>query len=90
MALVEFSSIFDGCSLCISKIILVNSQISHDSFHKLATVMRKQSHGGSGQQARSVIDGLAADVVTLALAYDVDQIAGRGFIALNFCSSDRI
>ena len=32
------------------------------------------SHGGSGKQARSVIDGLAADVVTLALAYDVDAI----------------
>jgi sulfate transport system substrate-binding protein len=35
----------------------------------------RQSHGGSGKQARSVIDGLEADVVTLALAYDVDQIA---------------
>jgi len=39
------------------------------------------SHGGSGQQARSVIDGLAADVVTLALAYDIDAIAERGLIA---------
>ncbi|WP_431283047.1 sulfate ABC transporter substrate-binding protein [Humitalea sp. 24SJ18S-53] len=39
------------------------------------------SHGGSGRQARSVIDGLAADVVTLALAYDIDEIAERGFIA---------
>src|SRR5687768_14191733 len=37
-----------------------------------------QSHGGSGKQARSVIDGLAADVVTLALAGDVDAIASRG------------
>ena len=41
----------------------------------------KQSHGGSGKQARAVIDGLAADVVTLALAYDVDEIANRGLIA---------
>jgi len=41
----------------------------------------KQSHGGSGKQARSVIDGLAADVVTLALAYDIDEIAERGIIA---------
>jgi sulfate/thiosulfate-binding protein len=41
----------------------------------------KQSHGGSGKQARSVIDGLAADVVTLALAYDVDAIADTGLIA---------
>jgi sulfate transport system substrate-binding protein len=38
------------------------------------TVTVKQSHGGSGKQARSVIDGLEADVVTLALAYDVDAI----------------
>lgn len=38
----------------------------------------QQSHGGSGKQARSVIDGLAADVVTLALAYDIDMIAQRG------------
>lgn len=38
----------------------------------------KQSHGGSGRQARSVIDGLDADVVTLALAYDIDEIATRG------------
>jgi sulfate/thiosulfate-binding protein len=38
----------------------------------------KQSHGGSGSQARAVIDGLAADVVTLALAYDVDSIQRKG------------
>ena len=37
-----------------------------------------QSHGGSGKQARSVIDGLAADVVTLALAADIDAIASQG------------
>ena len=41
----------------------------------------KQSHGGSGKQGRAVIDGLAADVVTLALAYDIDAIAERGLIA---------
>ena len=45
------------------------------------TIEIKQSHGGSGRQARSVIDGLAADVVTLALAYDIDEIAERGLIA---------
>lgn len=39
-----------------------------------------QSHGGSGKQARSVIDGLQADVVTLALAYDIDAIAKAGLI----------
>lgn len=37
-----------------------------------------QSHGGSGKQARSVIEGLKADVVTLALAYDIDVIAEKG------------
>lgn len=41
----------------------------------------KQSHGGSGAQARSVIDGLQADVVTLALAYDIDAIANKGLLA---------
>ncbi len=40
----------------------------------------KQSHGGSGKQARSVIDGLDADVVTLALAADIDEIAERGLL----------
>jgi sulfate transport system substrate-binding protein len=42
------------------------------------TVSVKQSHGGSGKQARSVIDGLEADVVTLALAYDIDALAVQG------------
>jgi sulfate transport system substrate-binding protein len=41
------------------------------------TVTVKQSHGGSGKQARSVIDGIDADVTTLALAYDIDEIAER-------------
>jgi sulfate/thiosulfate-binding protein len=40
----------------------------------------KQSHGGSGKQARTVIDGLEADVVTLALAYDIDAVAERGLV----------
>ena len=40
----------------------------------------KQSHGGSGSQARAVIDGLQADVVTLALAYDIDAMAAKGLI----------
>ncbi len=42
------------------------------------TVTVKQSHGGSGKQARSVIDGIDADIVTLALAYDIDEVAARG------------
>ena len=40
----------------------------------------KQSHGGSGKQARAVIDGLEADVVTLGLAYDIDAVAERGLV----------
>ena len=40
----------------------------------------EQSHGGSGKQARTVVDGLEADVVTLALAYDIDAIAKAGII----------
>ncbi|MDP9199291.1 MAG: sulfate ABC transporter substrate-binding protein [Pseudomonadota bacterium] len=42
------------------------------------TVAIRQSHGGSGKQARTVIDGLQADVVTLALAYDIDALARQG------------
>ncbi|MEP9348293.1 sulfate ABC transporter substrate-binding protein [Xanthobacter sp. KR7-225] len=45
------------------------------------TLKINQSHGGSGKQARAVIDGLEADVVTLALAYDIDAIAEKGLIA---------
>ena len=41
-------------------------------------VVVRQSHGGSGKQARSVIDGLDADVATLALSQDIDAIAERG------------
>ena len=41
------------------------------------TITIQQSHGGSAKQARAVIDGLAADVVTLALAYDIDAIAAK-------------
>jgi sulfate/thiosulfate transport system substrate-binding protein len=40
----------------------------------------EQSHGGSGKQARAVVDGLDADVVTLALAYDIDAIAASGLL----------
>lgn len=42
------------------------------------TVEIQQSHGGSGKQARAIIDGLDADVATLALAYDVDQLYQKG------------
>jgi sulfate/thiosulfate transport system substrate-binding protein len=42
------------------------------------TVIVNQSHGGSGKQARAVIEGLEADIVTLALAYDIDAISAQG------------
>jgi sulfate/thiosulfate-binding protein len=48
------------------------------------TVTVQQSHGGSGKQARSVIDGLEADVVTLGLGYDVEAIQQAGLIAPNW------
>ena len=51
-----------------------------------ADVTIRQSHGGSGAQARAVIDGLAADVVTLALAYDIDAVARAGIIATDWAS----
>jgi sulfate transport system substrate-binding protein len=50
------------------------------------TVTVKASHGGSGKQARSVIDGLEADVVTLALAYDIDAIAQSKQLPANWQS----
>jgi sulfate transport system substrate-binding protein len=43
-------------------------------------VIIKQSHGGSGKQARAVIDGLPADVLTLALAYDIDAVAEKSYL----------
>jgi sulfate/thiosulfate transport system substrate-binding protein len=48
------------------------------------TVEIKSSHGGSGKQARSVIDGLQADIVTLALAYDIDAIADKGLLVADW------
>ncbi len=48
------------------------------------TVNFKQSHGGSGKQARSVVDGLQADVVTLALANDIEEIVKSGQIKANW------
>lgn len=55
---------------------------SHWSEQTSSTIEVRQSHGGSGKQARAVIDGLEADVVTLALAYDIDAIVKHsGLIA---------
>ncbi|MDO8812631.1 MAG: sulfate ABC transporter substrate-binding protein [Gallionella sp.] len=46
-------------------------------------VVVMQSHGGSGKQARAIIDGLGADVATLALAYDVDELAAKAWLIPN-------
>src|SRR5580700_1899183 len=49
------------------------------------TVIVNQSHGGSGKQARAVIEGLEADIVTLALAYDIDAISQKaGLLPANW------
>ena len=61
--------------------VAVNSAFA--KFWKAKTgqdIQFRQSHGGSGSQARAVIDGLEADVVTLALAYDIDAISNSGLI----------
>src|SRR5579875_258148 len=52
-----------------------NALFSADQARRGLTVTVRQSHDGSGKQARAVMDGLEADVVTLALAYDIDAIA---------------
>src|SRR4028118_1207797 len=52
--------------------------VKHWKAKKNQEVTIKQSHGGSGKQARAVVDGLAADVVTLALAGDIDALAEKG------------
>src|SRR5690606_16038810 len=49
-----------------------------DKENQVVTI--KQSHGGSGSQGRSVIDGIQADVLTLALAYDIDMVASAGIL----------
>lgn len=59
----------------------LNAAFSREYRERTGTdVTVRMSHGGSGKQARSVIDGLQADVVTLALAWDVDALADRGFV----------
>src|SRR5579863_3709308 len=65
-----------------------NTAFAHYWLQKTGQRVRvEQSHGGSGTQARSVLDGLAADVVTLALAADIDSIARRsGLLPLDWQS----
>ena len=52
--------------------------------HADDNVTIQMSHGGSGKQARSVVEGLPADIVTLALAYDIDAVADHGLLAKNW------
>ena len=64
--------------------------IAFKKYYKQKTgqnVIINQSHGGSGKQARSVIDGLGADIVSLALAYDIDAIVKAGFIKSNWATN---
>ncbi|MFN7986969.1 MAG: sulfate ABC transporter substrate-binding protein [Thermoanaerobaculia bacterium] len=59
----------------------VNAAFAREYRDRTGTdVTVRMSHGGSGKQARAVIDGQQADVVTLALAYDVDALADRGLV----------
>jgi ABC-type sulfate transport system substrate-binding protein len=66
--------------------LYVNYNAAFAKYWKAKTgqdVRINQSHGGSGKQARSVIDGLSADVVTLALAADIDAVATQGKLCLS-------
>lgn len=58
--------------------------VAHWKKEKGQDIIVNQSHGGSGKQGRAVIDGLEADVVTLALAYDIDEVAQAGLIDANW------
>src|SRR5258708_14448659 len=64
----------------------VNEAFAKEWKAKTGQVVKvKQSHGGSSKQARSVIDGLEADVVTLGLAYDVDSISDKAQLLPSDC-----
>lgn len=89
LALASFLSLAPGFAKDI-KLLNVSYDPTREFYHEYNSAFAKywkektgdvvevqQSHGGSGKQARSVIDGLEADVVTLALAYDIDAIAER-------------
>lgn len=90
--LILFSSLLIDPAFAQKKITLLNVSYDptrelYDEFNKAFAAHWKketgqditvnQSHGGSGKQARAVIDGLEADIVTLALSYDIDSIAER-------------
>src|SRR5262245_45484371 len=82
-----------GCGFAATTLLNVSYDPTRELYHAVneafikdwkaktgETVSIDQAHGGSGKQARAVIDGLQADVVTLALQGDIDQIAKAGLI----------
>lgn len=90
--LVVLFGFWGGLPLAAKEIVILNVSYdsTRELYHEIGTafatswknttgddVRVEQSHGGSGKQARAVIDGLDADVVTLALAYDIDAIAEK-------------
>jgi sulfate/thiosulfate transport system substrate-binding protein len=91
------SALFTTSALADSELLNVSYDPTRELYQQLNEVFAKewqaktgetitiqQSHGGSGKQARAVIDGLEADVVTLALAYDIDAIAKKGLIGTDW------
>ncbi len=97
LAFAAVSALFSTAALADSELLNVSYDPTRELYQELNTAFAKdwqaktgeaitiqQSHGGSGKQARAVIDGLEADVVTLALAYDIDAIAKKGLIAADW------
>ena len=97
LTLAALSVLFTTSALADSELLNVSYDPTRELYQQLNEVFAKQwqaktgetitiqqSHGGSGKQARAVIDGLEADVVTLALAYDIDAIAKRGLLAADW------
>jgi sulfate/thiosulfate transport system substrate-binding protein len=94
LTLAALSALFSSTAYADSELLNVSYDPTRELYQALNDTFAKewqaktgeaitiqQSHGGSGKQARAVIDGLEADVVTLALAYDIDAIAKKGLIA---------
>lgn len=97
LAFAALSALLSTTALADSELLNVSYDPTRELYQELNEVFAKdwqtktgeaitiqQSHGGSGKQARAVIDGLEADVVTLALAYDIDAIAKKGLIAADW------
>jgi sulfate/thiosulfate transport system substrate-binding protein len=97
LAVAALSALFTSSALADTELLNVSYDPTRELYQQLNEVFAKewqaktgeaitiqQSHGGSGKQARAVIDGLEADAVTLALAYDIDAIAKQGLIAADW------